>query len=375
VANDAAARAAAARSLSQLVLPPGAVASGLVPGTPAELWSPTNRLATRHRFNVHRIWRLPGPPDAAINFIESHRPAGSQAEGSSETGSGRSGGAIAVHMATVLFSFPAGPGAIISRQLAVEAVALPGGGTALRADGEAGWAPRQSAAVRHCWRPPHDARHTVAPSTNATPGRALTSLVGVLRRPATADDHVSLRGLVYTPITAIYARYVRVVRDAAGERFALVPAQVCGRANGGPYPARPPGVTVDAPPQDTIFVIVLGSRPPRALFDAGAAPTIASGRSIGEWSPEGDGSLIATVVPDNVSRVTFSFGAHRRQLSLTVRDNLAVRRPSPGVRPAGSTWYGPDGHVIRRLNIAALSPQPSRNARGSRFCQQNPTAC
>jgi hypothetical protein len=197
----------------------------------------------------------------------------------------------------------------------------------------------------------------------------------VLRRPATSDDHVSLRGLVYTPITAVYARYVRVVRDAAGERFALVPAQVCGGLNGGIYPARPPGVTIDAPPQDAIFIIVLGSRPPRALVDVGAAPTIARGRSIGEWWPEGDGSLLATVVPDGVSRVTFSFGGHRRDLSIAVRDNLAVRRPSPSVSPAGSTWYGPDGHVIRRFNLAAATPQPSRSGRGSAFCQQNPTAC
>jgi hypothetical protein len=97
-----------------------------------------------------------------------------------------------------------------------------------------------SAPVRKCWRPPQHIRSALAPSTNVAPSPALRSLLGALRRPATARDRVTLRGLVYTPITAGYARYIRVVSDAAGERFALVPAQICGRVNGGIYPARPP---------------------------------------------------------------------------------------------------------------------------------------
>jgi hypothetical protein len=136
--NETALRTAALRSLSQMMLPPGAVVSGLVPGTPAELWSPADQIALPHRVDVYRVWRLPGAPDSVIRFIEAHRPADSQAGFGSESGSGAKGGRMAIHMATAVLSFPAGPGAIISRQLAVEAVALPGGGTALRADGEAG---------------------------------------------------------------------------------------------------------------------------------------------------------------------------------------------------------------------------------------------
>ena len=220
---------------------------------------------------------------------------------------------------------------------------------------------RRPAPVRQCWRPPRNVRDALAPSTDAAPSRALLSAVGVLRRGATAGDHISLRGLVYSPITAVYARYIRVVTDMAGERFALVPAQVCGRANGGLYPAAPPGVRVEAPPRDAIFVVMLAAPEPRALFDAGDSAAITTGQSLGQWWPEGDGSVIATVVPDGVSRVTLSFGAHHRNLSMSVDDNLAVHRPSPARTPLSSTWYGPDGRIIRRFSFPATT-RPVRPA-------------
>ncbi len=212
-------------------------------------------------------------------------------------------------------------------------------------------AQRASLPVVSCWRPPVNVRSALPPTTDATPSRSLLSLLGVLRRPATAADRVSLRGLVYSPITAIYARYVRVVSDAAGERFALVPAQICGKQSGGLYPARPPGTAASPRPRDAIFIIVLRAPTPRALFNAGGASEIQAGRSIGQWWPEGDGSLIATVVPDGVGRVVFAFGSRHREVSVTVRDNLGIARPSPGVLPKASTWYAANGPVIRRFSF------------------------
>lgn len=169
-------------------------------------------------------------------------------------------------------------------------------------------------------------------------------------------DHLSLRGLIYSPITGVYARYVRVVTDAAGERFALVPAQICGKQNGGPYPARPPETTAAPKAQDAIFIIVLSAPRSRALLDVGSAPEIASGRGVGQWWLEGDASLIATVVPDGVSHVVFAFGPRHKPLKMTVRENFAVTRPSPAALPLGVTWYGRDGHVIRRFSISSPIP-------------------
>jgi hypothetical protein len=66
-------------------------------------------------------------------------------------------------------------------------------------------------------------------------------------------------------------------------------------------------------------------------------------------------------VPDGVSRVTLSFGAHHRNLSMSVDDNLAVHRPSPARTPLSSTWYGPDGRIIRRFSFPATT-RPVRPA-------------
>jgi hypothetical protein len=92
-------------------------------------------------------------------------------------------------------------------------------------------------------------------------------------------------------------------------------------------------------------VIVLGSPAPRALFYAGDASAIQAGRSLGQWWPEGDGSLIATVVPDGVSRVMYIFGAGHHELRMTVETtsrscglplerSLRVRR---GTGPMGAS--------------------------------------
>ncbi len=71
-------RAAAVHTLGLLVLPPGAAKSGLVRGTPVELWSPSDKLSTSNRVDVYRVWRVPGNPQQVLSFLQSHPPAGSE---------------------------------------------------------------------------------------------------------------------------------------------------------------------------------------------------------------------------------------------------------------------------------------------------------
>src|SRR5581483_7194255 len=47
-------RQAAARALDRVTLPPGAVSSGLVRGTPVALWSPSTRLGIPNSVDVYR---------------------------------------------------------------------------------------------------------------------------------------------------------------------------------------------------------------------------------------------------------------------------------------------------------------------------------
>lgn len=140
-------RRSAAEALAMVRLPPGAVRSGLVHGTPAQLWSPSSRLGIRNSVDVYGVWRVRERPDRLIQFLETQFQGGLVAggSGSSESASSGPGGQVVVQQAT---------GALILRvtrngiwrQLALNAVTLRGGGTALRVDSQAGWVrPRPAA--------------------------------------------------------------------------------------------------------------------------------------------------------------------------------------------------------------------------------------
>jgi hypothetical protein len=140
-------RQSALRVLRQVALPPGAVASRLARGTPIDLWSPPNKLAIPNRVDIYRVWRLRLAPDRVIAYIVAHRPPGSSGGMNSEAASAGAGGPVAIQMATAVFWFPGATNGIW-RELALNAVALPGGGTALRVDSEAGWLKPRPASER-----------------------------------------------------------------------------------------------------------------------------------------------------------------------------------------------------------------------------------
>jgi hypothetical protein len=142
--NERAAHTAAAAVLRQLVLPAGAVRSGLVPGTPADLWTPPDVISTPHHVDTFAVWRLPESAKRVIAFIEAHQPAGSSVGMGSEStssaatvGSGQSNPVF--EGATQVFNFPGNSSTRIWRELAIAVDRMPGGGSVLRADGEAGW--------------------------------------------------------------------------------------------------------------------------------------------------------------------------------------------------------------------------------------------
>jgi hypothetical protein len=74
-----------------------------------------------------------------IRFIQAHKPAGSQIGVGSESSSSGPTGREQVQSEMVVLSFSGNLKTVIWRELAVQADALPGGGTALRTDAEAGW--------------------------------------------------------------------------------------------------------------------------------------------------------------------------------------------------------------------------------------------
>jgi hypothetical protein len=179
---------AASHALDRLALPPGAVVSGLVRGTPIELWSPSNRLAIANHVDVYRVWRLRQSPGRVMAFIEAHRPAGSSLGVGTEASSAANGGPAKVQAATVEINFSATRSGIW-RQLAVDIVSLDGGVTALRVDSEAGWVmprpksdliPAGVTRVELEWRLRTGAHHGLVTVTKPQRVKALVSLFNSL---------------------------------------------------------------------------------------------------------------------------------------------------------------------------------------------------
>jgi hypothetical protein len=124
----AAARADAAQLLTRLSLPPGSTPSAGAPA--AGLADPAiGPPATPNVVDEHAWWVVPGPPAAALAYVDSHRPAGSQPAG---TGSGND---VTSHE----FAWFPVAGVLATRELVVAVAALPDGSTGLRADSQVVW--------------------------------------------------------------------------------------------------------------------------------------------------------------------------------------------------------------------------------------------
>ncbi len=137
--SERAARKVANEVLRQLALPPGAVGLQLVRGTPYQVWTPADVIATPQHVDAFRVWHLRARSEDVIRFIEAHPPAGSSLTKISEGGTGSTPSKLVIFQATFFFSFPGDSSTRIFRELAVEVFPTRSGGTILRADGEAGW--------------------------------------------------------------------------------------------------------------------------------------------------------------------------------------------------------------------------------------------
>ncbi len=126
-------RASAQKLLSEVIVPGGAVRTGLRPGVPADLWSPVDPVAVAHRIDLHAVWRIPGTLEKLQRFIDAHRPPGAE----------QSSGSAAASEDTLTswsedLTFRVGPHSMSWRELTLQADRVAGGGTFLRADAQAG---------------------------------------------------------------------------------------------------------------------------------------------------------------------------------------------------------------------------------------------
>jgi hypothetical protein len=144
VSNRAAARADVVRELAELSLPAGATTVQVDPSEWRVLrrYPPGGQSSLTNLIDAHRYWRVPGTPASVLAWIDAHAPAGSRTTGPYTRATPKVGPPVegqtftfgAVQPLTIESS-----DTVVSRQLAVEVTEATGGGSAVRADGQAVW--------------------------------------------------------------------------------------------------------------------------------------------------------------------------------------------------------------------------------------------
>lgn len=131
VYHDHAASTAAKRLLRLVRLPAGAQRSAVEPrGAGVALAYPPGGPVVPHLVDLHVFFIMPGTTDSVVDFVDSHRPAGSTAgDSGSDSGAGR-------YVRWTSFEFGAIPSVLRLRELAVSAEQLRRGLVAVRVDSQ-----------------------------------------------------------------------------------------------------------------------------------------------------------------------------------------------------------------------------------------------
>ena len=183
--------------------------------------------------------------------------------------------------------------------------------------------------------------------TDAPASNALLSMLGSLRRPPSAADHIDLHRLNRYPydVITIYSRYVRVYTGERGSRIAILPATICSLPVATPLTGH-----VHLQPTQVLVMQVLSNPLPRPIELVGTAADIGSAQANpGTRTATGE-SLQATVVPDGVARVVMDFTPpflHHYSVTMTIHDNVGIAVRRPDYAPTSVAWYDNAGHLIK----------------------------
>jgi hypothetical protein len=154
--NRAAARAWAARLVSELRLPPAAARSAGDPaGAGRSLASPGFALTTPESVDDTTWWTIDAPASAVVAFLRAHRPRELRLVAHSV-------GSEPGRVTDAFWSYAAPPG-LLQLTAAIQTAALAGGRTAVRLDGEATWL-----VPRPAWDRVPGAVHSVTYTARAT---------------------------------------------------------------------------------------------------------------------------------------------------------------------------------------------------------------
>ncbi len=198
---------------------------------------------------------------------------------------------------------------------------------------------------------------TTSKALQGAPSRSLLSILGVLRRPATAADHIPRRLHLLGAGSNAFVRYVRRTRVVNGSPYFIYPAIVSGCGSH----ARQGMMKLDTN-------IDLGGGTVGATGDGGAtAADIEQGRAVGTGPPgSGTSATVTMIVPDGVAKVILLYPAGRASgyspkispaVTITtapINNEVVVSVPrSAGggaIHQAEMIWQAANGHIIKTLN-------------------------
>jgi hypothetical protein len=167
-ANRGAARRDARYLLSRLRVPPGATSVSAQPAG-ADGWLKAAPALTGTSAGAHAWWTVPGTPDAVLADIRSRPPVGATLLGTATAGNSRTGRMVQ----ELDYGWPAIPGVIRSRQLAISVTTVSGGVTGVLVQAESEWTVPRPASER-VPAGTHEIDITVAP-----PGGPVTRTLAV----------------------------------------------------------------------------------------------------------------------------------------------------------------------------------------------------
>jgi hypothetical protein len=189
------------------------------------------------------------------------------------------------------------------------------------------------------------------------PSKSLLSILGVLRRPATAADVVPPNLARLGAGSNAFVHYIRRTREVEGGLYYIYPAIIggCGRH------ARQGIMKLDAN-------IDLGGGAMGATGGGGAsAANIEQGKDVGTGPPGSDtSSTLTMIVPDGVAKVTLRYPAGRASgyspkisppftsTVTAVNNEVVVSVPRSagggGIHQAKITWQAADGSIIKTFS-------------------------
>lgn len=188
-----------------------------------------------------------------------------------------------------------------------------------------------------------------------TPSRSLLSILGVLRRAATATDSGS--GIVGRGVVqGVFVHYIRRTRVFDGSPYYIYPAILGGC---GTHEKPHEGIMELATHVDLGGGVIGG--------EGGGgmdAQQIERGESLGTSGLSSTRALVTMIVPDGVAGVTISFPSGRASgwspkisppatITTPAVNNqiiVPVPRSSPASAGASMTWQAPDGRTIKRFS-------------------------